>query len=165
MPARRAVIVCANLAVDRTLHVPSLPRGGVVRAVDVQAVPGGKGANAARVAAALGAEVRLVGFVGHGGDVIRDGLESRGVETDLVVVAGETRQTVALVEPDGVVTLVNEPGPRVDAADCARLAAAAAADVRPGDVVLLTGSLPPGAPAALLRDIAAALPAVDVVVD
>src|SRR5262245_32944413 len=135
MPARRAVIVCPNLAVDRTLHVPELPRGGVVRAVDVQAVPGGKGANAARVAAALGAEVRLVGFVGsHGQDVVRDGLQASGVVTDLVAVEGETRRTVALVGPDGVVTLVNEPGPRVGPDDCARLRAAAARAVGPDDV-------------------------------
>lgn len=160
------LVVCPNLALDRTLVLDRLDRGGVSRARSVTSVAGGKGVNAARVGMALGASPRLVGFAGGAnGEVLKRRLELDEIPCELVPTAGETRLTVALLEADGVVSLVNEPGPEVTAAECRCLVEAALAAVRPGEPVLLTGSLPPGAPPALYAELVEVLSTHEVVVD
>lgn len=160
------LIICPNLAVDRTLTLDRLERGGVSRARAVTAVAGGKGVNAARVALALGGDPLLVGFAGGAnGDALARGLESDRIPCRLVPVRGETRLTVALVEADGTATLVNEPGPEVNEEDCMRLVETAVKAARPGETVLVTGSVPPGALPTLYRQLIAALAGHDVVVD
>jgi 1-phosphofructokinase len=62
-----------------------------------------------------------------------------------VPVRGATRVNVSLVEPDGTVTKVNEPGPQLGPDDVDAILAAASAAAGPGWIVGC-GSLPPGAP-------------------
>ena len=57
---------------------------------------------------------------------------------------GATRVNVSLVEPDGTVTKVNEPGPRLEPEDVDAILAAASAILGSGWIVGC-GSLPPGA--------------------
>jgi tagatose 6-phosphate kinase len=160
------LIVCPNLAVDRTVGVQVIGCGEVHRADWVVAQAGGKGANAARVALALGCEPLLVGFAGGAGrEVLRAGLAREGIRADLIEIEGETRFTIALVEPSGRATLVNEPGPQVSAPECERLVTRAVENVRPGEPVLVAGSLPPGAPASLYARLGAALSQQPIVVD
>lgn len=160
------LVVCPNLAIDRTLALDRLDRGGVSRARSVAAVVGGKGVNAARVALALGGDPLLVGFAGGAmGEVLIRGLEVEGIRSNLVQVGGETRVTITFLEADGTVTLVNEPGPDVTTAECGRLVDAAVAAVRPDEPVLVTGSLPPNARPTLYAELVAALSGHDVVVD
>ena len=79
------LIVCPNLAVDRTLRIPELHRGNVHRALVVSANAGGKGVNAARVARTLGADPIVVGFVGGAtGASVRQGLLKEGIRSKLV---------------------------------------------------------------------------------
>jgi tagatose 6-phosphate kinase len=159
------LVVCPNLAVDRTLTIPRLARGETQRATSVVALAGANGANAARVARALGGDPLLVGFAGGAaGEVLRARLAADGIAARLVTVAGETRFTVALVEPDGTATLVNEPGPEVTREECERLLEAAAS-ARPSEPALLTGSLPPGVPDTLYAELCSVLGERAVVVD
>ena len=160
------LVVCPNLAIDRTLTISALRRGETQRAGEASAVAGGKGANAARVARALGGDPLLVGFAGGAaGKVLRARLAAGGIRAELVAVEGETRFTIALVEPDGTTTLVNEPGPEVTREDCDRLLETAAAAARADEPALLTGSLPPGVPETLYADLRSALGDRIVVVD
>jgi 1-phosphofructokinase family hexose kinase len=160
------LVVCPNLALDRTLEVGALERGRVVRAASVVAEAGGKGVNAARIARALGADPVVVGFVGGAvGDAVRRLLARDSLRAELVEVVGETRVTFALVEADSTVTLVNEPGPTISADDCGRLLETVIRRARPREPVLLAGSLPPGAPDDFYASLVEALPARVVVVD
>jgi tagatose 6-phosphate kinase len=107
-----------------------------------------------------------VGFAGGApGAAVRHGLADEGIRTQLVEIEGETRFTVALVDDDGTTTLVNEPGPHVTGEDCRRLVDTAVAGARPGESVLLTGSLPLDAPESLYLELIEALPDGRVVVD
>jgi 1-phosphofructokinase len=146
------VTLTLNPSLDRTIEVDSLTRGAVIRAGGARVDPGGKGVNVSRALLANGIASRAV--LPCGGD---DGqrlvrlLGQEGVAVVAVRCAGTTRSNVTLVEPDGTVTKINEPGGPLTAAEVDRVAAAvlqAAGGAGTGraDWVVVCGSLPPGVP-------------------
>ncbi|MEV4150355.1 1-phosphofructokinase family hexose kinase [Amycolatopsis sp. NPDC049691] len=140
------VTVTPNTALDVTYTVDSLVPGTVHRARDVRRRAGGKGVNVARVLRALGADVRAVATAGGatGAEVAAD-LRAAGVPADLVAIEGETRRTTTVLSAvDGSVTLLNEPGPRVTAAEWRSLEERVRLSAP--EVLVCSGSLPPGAP-------------------
>jgi tagatose 6-phosphate kinase len=72
---------------------------------------------------------------------VRADLDAAGLRHDLVPCAGETRRTVTVVA-DGEATLLSEPGPAVTPEEWAALADR----VPDADVLVVSGSLPPGVP-------------------
>ncbi|GLY20348.1 hexose kinase [Micromonospora sp. NBRC 101691] len=151
MPAFTLHVVCPNPAVDRLQVVERFRPFEVNRVAEVRSLPGGKGLIVCRGARRLGATVTAHGFVGGGtGQVIRDGCGDLGVHDRHVGIAGETRVTPVVIDrATGRSTVLNERGPEVTAADQDRLLAGLAETVSPGDVVVATGSLPPGSAADL----------------
>ncbi|GAA1532611.1 1-phosphofructokinase family hexose kinase [Dactylosporangium maewongense] len=139
-------VVCPNPALDRLQVVEHFAPFEVNRVVDVQSLPGGKGMIVCRGARRLGATVAAHGFVGgFVGQVIRRGCEEMGVADRHIEIAGDTRVTPVVIErATGRSTVLNERGPQVTRGEQEQLAAGLAAAVRPGDVVVSTGSLPPG---------------------
>jgi 1-phosphofructokinase family hexose kinase len=135
-----------NPAVDRELRVPALAFGEVLRATGSRVDLGGKGFNVSRALRALGEESVALGLVGgHAGRMIAAGLSALGIAVDFVEVAGgETRTNVTVVAPDRHLK-VNEPGPAVTADEERRLLEKVERLARPGDLWVLSGSLPPGA--------------------
>jgi 1-phosphofructokinase len=108
------VTVTPNPSVDRTLHIPTLTRGGVHRAVDETVEPSGKGVNVALALHRVGAQVLAVLPVGgHTGAHLAGMIGETGLAHNLVTSAAETRSNVSLVEPDGTTTKINEVGPRL----------------------------------------------------
>ncbi len=72
---RRLLFVAANPSIDRLYEVDGLAVGGIHRPASMTTVPGGKGLNAARAAAALGGDVTAVAILGgRSGDWIADRL-------------------------------------------------------------------------------------------
>ncbi len=138
--------VTLNPAVDRELRVPAIAFGEVLRATESRVDLGGKGFNVSRALRALGEESVALGFVGgQAGRMIAAGLSALGIAVDFVEVAGgETRTNVTLVAPDRHVK-VNEAGPAVTAEEARRLLEKVRGLARPGDLWVLSGSLPPGA--------------------
>lgn len=133
-----------NPALDVTYRTPRIEVGHVNR-VAVTRAPGGKGVNVARVLAQLGHEVTCAGFLaGETGAQLRQLLVGAGVDERWVLIAGETRTTVAVVEDSGAATMFNEPGPGIEAADWDRLTASVLEVLGAGDVLTISGSLPPG---------------------
>jgi 1-phosphofructokinase family hexose kinase len=63
-----------------------------------------------------------------------------------VPIAQRVRTNITVITPPGVTTKLNEPGPRLDDAQIAALTAALVDPTRPGDLVMLSGSLAPGLP-------------------
>ena len=64
----------------------------------------------------------------------------------VVPVAGSVRANVSVVEPDGTVTKLNEPGPRLSPEEVEAVTAATVTAAADAEWLACTGSLPPGAP-------------------
>src|SRR5512132_3805571 len=109
------VIAGPNLTIDRTMTIDVLRPGDVLRFDSVVVTPGGKGVNVARVARALRWPARLVGFLpGRTGAACAALLADEGLSLAGVEVAGELRSTAVVLERDGRVTVMNEPGPPLE---------------------------------------------------
>lgn len=152
------VTLTPNPSLDRTLELDRLMRGAVLRARETRVEAGGKGVNVARALLANAHAARAVLPVGGAeGDHLVSLLERLGVDIRSVPIAAPIRTNVSLVEPDGTVTKINAPGPRLidDEPDALRKSTVASLDG--ATWVAACGSLPPGAPvdlyAALIRDV------------
>ncbi|EMD25864.1 1-phosphofructokinase family hexose kinase [Amycolatopsis azurea] len=138
------VTVTPNTALDVTYTVDGLRPGGVHRAREVRHRAGGKGVNVARVLRTLGADVHAILTAGGAtGALVESDLVAAGIPADVVPIGGETRRTTTVLADDGSVTLLNEPGPRLTGNEWQTLAAAVRS--RKPDVLVCSGSLPPGA--------------------
>jgi len=139
--------VTLNPSVDRTLHLPGLRIGELNRAKSATIDLAGKGVNVSVALRALGIDSVLLGFAGGAtGRYLVDGLRDRGYTCAFHEVEGETRSNLTVVDDgSGQVTKLNEPGPTVSLADLGALMAFMER-IGEGDVCVLSGSLPPGAP-------------------
>lgn len=147
--------VTLNPAIDKELVVPAIEVDTVLRSQAVRLDYGGKGFNVSRMLKALGSRSVALGFAGgHNGQLLRDGLQSLGIETDFVWVEGETRTNVSIVtEIPSHYVKVNEPGPVVSAAAIDAFKAKVKMLARPDDWWVFAGSLPPGIPASFYADL------------
>lgn len=142
------VTVTPNPAIDRTILVRDFAIGATNRAMAERTEIGGKGINVARHLMSLGCDVLTTGFLCsrdmHG---IVETLAGQGVRTDFVRIAGDTRVNIKILDPaTGGATEINEAGPSLaaDAADA--LFAKLRALLPTCDVMVFSGSLPPGVP-------------------
>ncbi|GAA2481502.1 1-phosphofructokinase family hexose kinase [Winogradskya humida] len=141
------VTVTLNPALDLTYTVDALVPHGTHRVSAVAERPGGKGLNVAAVLAQLGEPVVATGLLGGStGARISDLLAGHGIAAAFVPIAGETRRTVAVADGDDA-TGFWEPGPLVSSHEWTAFLERFRALVGSGDVVALSGSLPPGVPA------------------
>src|SRR5699024_9918565 len=107
-PRRTLMIVTLtpNPAVDVTYTVPRLSPGEVHRVQQVVESAGGKGVNVARVLAQLGRRVSCTGFLGGtAGETLEDLLIPAPVEQSWILVSGQTRRTVTVVDASGATVL------------------------------------------------------------
>ena len=143
-----------NPSLDRTIEIPELVRGAMVRAGSTRLDPGGKGVNVARALAAHKLPTcAVVPRGGPEGRQLTELLEEEGIDVCAVPVTGHTRSNVSLVEPDGEVTKINEPGGELGADDLERIVKAVLDTVAAADWVVASGSLPPGVPETFYRDL------------
>jgi len=139
--------VTANPSVDRTVNIDRWDRGAVIRATQASSEAGGKGINISLALVAAGLPSRAV-FPQGGteGREIADQVTAAGVEAVPVPITGRTRTNVSVVEADGSVTKLNEPGPTLTSADVDELVDAAVSAATGATWLVTSGSLPPGAP-------------------
>jgi 1-phosphofructokinase len=150
------ITVTPNPSVDRTVFIDALPRGAVIRSRRTRSEPSGKGVNVALALRAHGHDVVTVLPAGGAvGAQIMAMLEVVGVPFISVPIAGDIRSNVSLVEPDGTVTKINEPGPVLDAAEAEALTLAALEKTDSATWLVGCGSLPPGAPENLYAQLTA----------
>lgn len=144
--------VTPNPALDLTWHVERLVEGGTHRADAGVARAGGKGLNVARVAHAEGAEVlALTTAGGKVGEEFATELRASAVPHVLVPVAEETRRSIAIVdEARGDTTIINERGANPSDTEWATLFAEVVERVPTVSVLVVSGSVPPGAPESLV---------------
>ena len=139
------VTVTPNPSIDRTIRLERLVRGGLNRAHDATSEAAGKGVNVSYALASEGVPTVAVLPLAARSAVQYLGLLGEGVPVAAVPIGGEIRANVSIIESDGTVTKVNEPGPPLSTAEADAIVGAAAAASRSGWVVGC-GSLPPGAP-------------------
>jgi ribokinase len=110
----RALVV-GSLVQDLSFRIPKRPQPGeVVIAEEYGSFRGGKGYNQAVALARLGAEVTMVGAVGHDehGEGFIEALRREGVDAERIVrlPAASTGLAVPMITPDGDVAFVQHPG-------------------------------------------------------
>ncbi|WP_144875746.1 1-phosphofructokinase family hexose kinase [Microbacterium sp. 1.5R] len=146
------VTVTPNPALDLTWRVERLTVGATHRADAGAARAGGKGLNVARVAHAQGAAtLALTTAGGRSGIAFSAELAASGVPHRVVPVTAPTRQSIAIDDEQlGDTTIINERG--VNPADTEWAALfGEVVDALPGArVLVVSGSLPPGAPASFI---------------
>jgi 1-phosphofructokinase len=141
------VTFTANPSLDRTVALPGpLERGEVQRAVSVSQESGGKGVNVSRALVASGLETLAV-LPGADSDPVLAGLLHDGVPFAALPIDEALRTNVALTEPGGVTTKINEPGPVLSEDQQEALICLLLERARGASWVVLAGSLPPGFPA------------------
>ncbi|KIC67190.1 1-phosphofructokinase family hexose kinase [Pseudarthrobacter phenanthrenivorans] len=140
------VTFTANPSLDRTVALPGpLERGEVQRAVSVRQESGGKGVNVSRALVASGLESLAV-LPGADSDPVLAGLRESAVPFVSLPIDEPLRTNVALTEPGGVTTKINEPGPALEADQQEALIKLLLESSRGASWVVLAGSLPPGFP-------------------
>lgn len=140
--------VTLNPALDKTVEIPGMALDTVNRITEMRTDPGGKGINVSKVIAKLGGESCAVGILGGGsGKMLEKLLEGEPFTTQFRFVEGQTRTNIKIIDREGHTnTDINEPGLTVTDADLDALLRELLAELRPGDIVVLAGSLPKGAP-------------------
>lgn len=140
--------ICLNPCFDKTVSVDSLLPGQVNRIRDARVDLGGKGINVAIVAHRLGLDVRCIGLMSENGSTELTGMMDReGLEHRFLTVPGHIRTNMKVYSCDGQgVTELNEPGTPLTPDDLSRFTSLAVESTADSDIVVLTGSLPPGCP-------------------
>ncbi len=140
--------VTLNPALDKTVQIPNMTVNAVHRITEMRTDPGGKGINVSKVLAKLGGESTVLALLGGStGHQIAAALEALGLKCQLTFAPGETRTNLKIVDPIlHTNTDLNEPGMEAKEAVLNRMLAELTAMVKPGDIVVISGSLPMGAP-------------------
>lgn len=108
------ITVTLNPAVDKTAEIHHFEHGGLNRLTNIINDAGGKGINVSKTIKALGGESIATGFLGgSAGVLIENTLNHLGISHDFIQVDGNTRTNLKVVESNGFVTELNEPGPEI----------------------------------------------------
>ena len=103
--------VSVNPAIDKRVRVPALTLGRVNRASEVRAMPGGKAAHVAMVLRMLGSKPLWMGYAGgSSGEQLVNGLRTIGIRVRPVAVEQDTRVNLEIIDQQGCVTELLEPG-------------------------------------------------------
>jgi len=149
------VTVTLNPSVDRTISIDKLKLGSVNRAELMAVDPGGKGVNVSRAVKAFGKETYAILVCGSfGSRWFGERLRELNISHDILLAPGVTRNNVTLVEGDGIVTKINEPGFELTDAILTEVKSALADLELKDSWVVFAGRLNPQAKAETYRDLA-----------
>ena len=143
----KIITVTANTAVDFCIEVDGLLKRQNIVANHSSDYACGKGINVARALAALKIPCTCLGFVGRQSLGPFLAIESAMLHTDFTVIEGKTRTNITLYDiADNSETHIRTSGFTVTDNACQNLLDKLAEQVQSGDLVIFSGSLPPGAP-------------------
>ncbi|MGE4277373.1 MAG: 1-phosphofructokinase [Lawsonibacter sp.] len=137
------VTVTMNPALDKTAELERLKPGELNRLQNVRTDAGGKGVNVSKMLRVLGADSVCTGFVGgsSGRELCRR-LDEAGIANRFLTVDGTTRTNLKVVDADGGLTELNEPGVCVTQTDLEQLLQQMEELSGDHGIVVLSGSLP-----------------------
>ncbi len=142
------VTLTPNPSVDRTVLIDDIVLGSVNRGRRSWTEPSGKGVNVALALHAHEVPVRAVVTAGGcAGAQLQQMLGAAGLDTVVVPIGAEIRSNISLTQPNGSVTKINEPGPRLSDDEADRLLRAVTETICGAEWLVCGGSLPAGLPA------------------
>lgn len=139
------ITVTLNPALDKTARVDVMRANALNRLREVQVDAGGKGINVSAMIRALGGASVAVGFAGGGsGEELLSRIDGKGLKADFVRIAAVTRTNVKVVDNEGALTELNEPGPAIKPEEWREMENKLSRYGVPGNIIALSGSLPAG---------------------
>ncbi|MBQ8161277.1 MAG: 1-phosphofructokinase family hexose kinase [Clostridia bacterium] len=147
-----------NPSYDRTMEVAGMHLGETNRVLSSQSVPGGKGINVSIALDILGQSSICIGLAGEKNRSQFDRmLKEMHLHGDFLSIPGEIRTNIKIIDRDQtrLVTELNEPGPEVDEKTLRHLTDLLLSYRSSISMLVLTGSLPPKAPADYYRQVIA----------
>ena len=148
------VTVTMNPAVDKMVEIETLISGELNRITKVEYDAGGKGINVSKAIHELGGKSIATGFLGgNNGRAIAGFLENSGIENDFIWTDGETRTNTKILERNGTVTELNEPGAAVTEKQMKALMEKILNYAGSDTLFVLSGSRPGGVPADIYAQI------------
>lgn len=138
--------VTLNPAVDRTVYVEELKTGELNRVKAVKTDPGGKGINVSKALHSYDVEQKATGILaGMNGRYLLSLLESYSFPKEFLMVSGETRVNTKILDmKTGLVTEINEQGPKVAENDIEDFLKLMKENLKKCELLVLSGSLPEG---------------------
>lgn len=145
------VTVTLNPSLDEWIQLPAIRLGQLNRAASFLRYPGGKGLNVSRVLQELGGRTLAFGLAGgEDGEILRQLMSRLRLAWTFVPVAGSTRNNYKILTASpSTLTEINTAGPRIRRAEWEALFTRIRRAAVRCDGVVLSGSLPPGAPQTL----------------
>ena len=137
--------VTLNPSIDRTIALSSLNVGEINRAQEITLHPGGKGINVSRAARAFGVDTHALFIGGKLGESWMSGELDKAKIAHTVISFGDSiRSNMTIVEGDGTVTKINEPGPTLGKSELEHIKESLAKLPLDGNWVVFAGRLNPG---------------------
>ena len=148
-----------NPALDLELTVAEIRLGHIHRAKTEKIDFGGKGFNVSRVLNVLGVPNIAFGFIaGFTGMRLELELKSAGITNNLQRINGETRTNISIVGGDaGNYIKINQAGAAISSEDVHVMLEKMGRVTHAGDLWVLSGSLPPGAPVDIYSQVIAVI--------
>lgn len=144
-----------NPAMDKTVVIENFNPGGVNRIKSLRVDVGGKGINVSKCLKSLGCESTAAAFWGGAtGQRGIDFLRENGIGSLAITVSEDTRTNLKIIDPIRYEnTDINEPGPTITAENLAELIRKLDEAIAPGDILILSGSIPKGCDHSIYRDL------------
>lgn len=138
--------VTLNPAIDKTVVIEQFKAGSVNRVVSVREDPGGKGINVSKCLKNLGiTSTAAMILAGNAGNRLEQMLQDLQIPVLQLRAEGQSRTNLKIIDPcKKENTDINEPGPVVSEGLLEALKSTIGSRVKPGDIVILSGSLPAG---------------------
>ncbi len=156
--------VTLNPALDLSARISLMVPGPKLRLEQTAKEPGGGGVNVARVIHELGGAVSAWVALGGAAGVEHLGLlQAQGLQVSVFDCPGETRQNWAIMDRESQQYRLQLPGPHWD--EMTGQSARAHIAAQPSDLVVLSGSQPPGLEAQFPQRLSAEIGAQRLVVD
>ena len=145
-----------NPALDLSSDTPRIAPGHKLRCTEPRLDPGGGGINVSRLVTRLGGDTTAFVALGGGtGMQLVAALQKEGISTRIVPIKGETRTSLSVRDmATGEQFRFMLPGPALTDAEYEAAIVALLEEAATGDYVVISGSLPTGAPADLINEIA-----------
>jgi 1-phosphofructokinase len=152
------VTVTVNPALDKTARVDVMRANALNRLEDVVVDCGGKGVNVSAMIHALGGNSIATGFAGGGaGEELLERIEAKGLRSDFVRIKNPTRTNLKVIDREGRLTELNEPGPEVCAEEWRELERRLFRCAGKNAVFVISGSLCRGVASSAYRNLCGAL--------
>jgi 6-phosphofructokinase 2 len=147
--------VTLNPSLDRTVTVEELVLDETNRWTSLRRDPGGKGINVSRVVHELGGDTIAYGFIGGiDGETLKHLLKQQGVRFDFTSITGEIRSNFIITDlKTRRQTRIDAPGPQISDSHLKKLTAKISRIKPKPDFLVLAGSVPPGVPADIYRQL------------